>query len=72
MTSIKYITDGTLVISGLMAVGITTRIIYTILTEMTAGEALPDILNKIKKKLKAAILAICLSAFLGVIKRYYL
>lgn len=71
MESLKFITTITLAITGLMAVGITTRIIYLILSGILNGEAVPELLNKMTNKLSAAILAICLSTFLGVIKHYY-
>jgi len=71
MESLKFITNLTLAISGLMAAGITARVIYLILSGILNGEAVPELLNKMTKKLSAAILAICLSTFLGVIKHYY-
>lgn len=71
MESLKFITNLTLVFTALMAVGITTRIVYLILAGILNGEAVSELLNKMTKKLSAAILAICLSAFLGVIKHYY-
>ncbi|WP_146045151.1 hypothetical protein [Clostridium sp. 3-3] len=67
----KFITNLTLAISGLMAAGSTARVIYLILSGILNGEAVPELLNKMTKKLSAAILAICLSTFLGVIKHYY-
>lgn len=71
MESLKFITNLTLAISGLVAAGITARVIYLILSGILNGEAVPELLNKMTKKLSAAILAICLSTFLGVIKHYY-
>jgi hypothetical protein len=71
MESLKFITNLTLALSGMMAVGITARITYLILAGMLEGEAVPELLNKMTKKLSAAIFAICLSAFLGIIKHYY-
>ncbi|WP_097006822.1 hypothetical protein [Lacrimispora amygdalina] len=71
MESLKFITNLTLALSGLMAVGITARIACLIFTGIITGEAVPDLINKMTKKLTAAIIAICLSTFLGVIKHYY-
>lgn len=71
MQSIKYVTSWSIVITGLMSAGITVRVIYIILAGMINGDDLADILIKTRKKIKAAIIAICLSAFLGIIKKYY-
>lgn len=71
MESLKFITNLTFALSGLMAAGITARIACLILAGIISGEAVPDLINKINKKLTAAIVAICLSTFLGIIKHYY-
>ena len=71
MESLKLITDLTFALSGLMAAGITARCVYLILAGMMGGETVTDVLNKLMKKLSAAILAICLSTVLGIIKHYY-
>jgi hypothetical protein len=71
MESLKFITNLTFALSGMMAIGITSRIIYLILAGIMSGEAAPELLNKMAKKLSAAIFAICLSTFLGIIKHYY-
>lgn len=71
MESLKFISDLTLALSGLMAMGITARISYLIFDGILDGESAPDVLKKIKKKITAAIIAICLGTFLGVIKHYY-
>lgn len=71
MESLKFITSLTFVLSGLMSAGITARISYLILSGIMNGEAVPELLNKMAKKLSAAIFAICLSTFLGIIKHYY-
>jgi len=71
MESLKLITDLTFVLSGLMAVGITARVGYLILGGISDGESAPDVLKKVIKKISAAVLAICLSTFLGIIKHYY-
>ena len=71
MESLKFISSLTFALSSLMAVGIIARIACVILTGIFAGEAVPDLINKMTKKLTAAIIAICLSTFLGVIKHYY-
>ncbi|MDW2797988.1 hypothetical protein RZO55_10415 [Clostridium boliviensis] len=71
MESLKFITSLTFALSGLMAVGIIARITCLILTGIMTGEAVPELINKMTKKLTAAIIAICLSTFLGIIKHYY-
>lgn len=71
MESLKFITDITFVLSGLMAVGIIARISYLIFGGIWDGESAPDVLKKVTKKLSAAIIAVCLSTFLGIIKHYY-
>lgn len=72
MMSLHYVTNGSLAITALIAVGIITRSIQIILAGMAAGDDIHDILVKVKKRIYAAVLAICLSTFLGVIRRYYL
>jgi hypothetical protein len=72
MTSLRYVTDGSLAVTALIAVGIIARSIQIILAGMASGEDIHDILAKVRKKIYAAILAICLSTVLGVIRRYYL
>ncbi len=71
MESLKFISSLTFALSSLMSVGIIARIACVILTGIFAGEAVPDLINKMTKKLTAAIIAICLSTFLGAIKHYY-
>jgi len=72
MESLKFITNLTFALSGLMAAGITARIAFLIFAGIISGEAVPDLINKMNKKLTAAVIAICLSTFLGIIKHYYL
>lgn len=72
MSSIGYITSASQIMAVLVSLGISARIVYLILVCMSEGEEIQGILKKVKRKIAAAVLAICLTAFLGMIKSYYL
>lgn len=72
MSSIGYISTASQVLVGLVTVGIVARILYIILNAMVAGDEIPDTLKKVKKKIAAAIFAVCLEAIITIIGGYYL